>query len=168
MAVAKSSLCRSEGACSSRPKSLLVVTETLRFAHIVPMSFGRATLPTFVKRLCYSHRVEEGEKLTAKKRRARRFFKTFAAFVSSRFKNKRRRSPTTPPYYLTTDHPCTGAGTTKSHPTSCQPSQTLPGPDPGHRGRARRRSSRGCGPCPWTRSGSRWTWRTRPRRTARG
>ena len=32
MAFAKSNLCRSEGACSSRPKSLLAVVETLRSA----------------------------------------------------------------------------------------------------------------------------------------
>ena len=44
MAVAKSSLCRSEGACSSRPKRLLVVTETLRFAQGDTSYFCQATL----------------------------------------------------------------------------------------------------------------------------
>ena len=68
---------RCEGACSSRPKSLLVVTETLRFAHIVPMSFGRATLPTFVKRLCYSHRGKIGpQEVTVKRVQALGCFET--------------------------------------------------------------------------------------------
>jgi len=50
-AVAKSSLCLSEGARSSRPKSLLAVVGTLRFAQGDTFSFCQATLRDTVGKL---------------------------------------------------------------------------------------------------------------------
>jgi hypothetical protein len=44
MAFAKFNLCRSEGASLSRPKSLLAVVETLRFAQGDILRFYQATL----------------------------------------------------------------------------------------------------------------------------
>ncbi len=44
MAFSKSDLCRSEGACSPRPKSLLAVVETLRFAQGDMLRVCQATL----------------------------------------------------------------------------------------------------------------------------
>ena len=43
-AFSKSDLCRSEGACSSRPKSLLAVVETLRYAQGDNFHFCQPTL----------------------------------------------------------------------------------------------------------------------------
>lgn len=44
MAFAKSTLCHSEGACLSRPKSLVAVVETLRYAQGDMLRFCQATL----------------------------------------------------------------------------------------------------------------------------